>query len=126
VADPYLIDSTPVAIANGASLSAQVNIGGKTLVAISIPSNWVTAGLTFQHSPDGGVTWGELQTISSGALAAQAVPSITGGAQTEIAIDPTQWRGITCIKVRSGTVGSPVNQTASGGVSLTLLTRFIE
>lgn len=122
MADPYRIDSIPAAIAQGASLSGQVNIGGKTLVGIAIPAGWTTAGLTFQESGDGGTTFGELLDETD---TAKSVSSITGGAYTVIAVDPTKWRGINCIKVRSGTVGTPVNQSNTGGVTLTLLTRFI-
>jgi hypothetical protein len=120
MADPYRIDSIPAAIAAGASLSAQVNIGGKTLTAIAVPTNWTTASLSFQGSGDGGATFGELLDE---AAAAKSITSVSGGAYAVIAVDPTKWRGITCIKVRSGTAATPVNQ--ANGVTLQLLTRFV-
>lgn len=119
MADPYLIDSIPAAIGAGQSLSAQVNIGGKTLTAIAIPANWTTAGISFQVSGDGGTTFGEMLDETA---AAKSVGSVTGGAYTVIDVDPTKWRGITCIKVRSGTSAAPVNQT--NAVIVKLLTRF--
>jgi hypothetical protein len=122
MADPFVEDSIAVAIAHGASLSGQVDIGGKTLVGIVFPATWVTAGLSFQASADGGTTWGELLDTTATAI---NVASVTGGAEVFIAVDPTKWRGVRSIKVRSGTVGSPVAQTAAGGVTLTLLTRAI-
>jgi hypothetical protein len=120
MADPYLIDAIPAAIAAGQSLSAQINIGGKTLTAIAIPAAWTTAGLSFQASSDGGATFGELLDETA---TARNVSSVTGGVYTVIAVDPTKWRGITCIKVRSGTSAAPVAQ--ANAVTLTLLTRFI-
>ena len=87
MADPFLIDSIPVAIAAGQSLSAQINIGGKTLVAIAIPSNWTTASLSFQASGDGGTTFGELLDETA---TAKTISSVTGGAYTVIAVDPTK------------------------------------
>lgn len=121
MADPYLIDAIPAPIAAGQSLSAQINIGGKTLVGIAIPANWTSAGLSFQASGDGGATFGELLDETA---TAKSVGSVAGGTYTEIAFDPTKWRGITCIKVRSGTSASPVIQTNT--VSVKLLTRFAE
>lgn len=121
MADPYVIDAIPVPIPAGVSgLSGAVGLGGKTLVGIVIPVAWLTAGLSFQASGDGGQTWGELLDETA---TARAVSSITGGVYTVIAVDPTKWRGINEIKVRSGTSGTPVNQT--GAPTLLLLIRFV-
>jgi hypothetical protein len=121
MADPYLIDVIPVPIAAGVTgLSGVIGLGGKTLVGIILPVAWVTAGLSFQASGDGGVTFGELLDETA---TARSVSSVTGGVYTVIAVDPTKWRGINCIKVRSGTSGAPVNQT--GAPTLQLLVRFV-
>lgn len=120
MADPFVRDTVSAVIPAGASLSAQVNLGGKTLVGIVLPANWTTASLSFQASGDGGATFGELDDATAAAI---AVSSITGGAVVSVAVDPTKWRGINCIKVRSGTAGAPVNQTNT--VTLSLLTRFV-
>lgn len=121
MADPYLIDAIPVPIPAGATgLSAAVGIGGKTLVGIVIPAGWVTASLSFQASGDGGLTFGELLDETA---TAKSVSSIAGGVYTVIAVDPTKWRGINEIKVRSGTSGAAVNQT--GAPTLLLLVRFV-
>jgi hypothetical protein len=87
---------------------------------IVIPANWITASLSFQASPDGGATWGELLT-SAGA--AYAIGSVTGGAQERIAVDPTALLGVRSLKVRSGTPASPTNQVNT--VNVILLTRQI-
>jgi hypothetical protein len=121
MADPFVLNQVPAAIAQGTSLSPEVDIGGWSLVGIWVPSAWVTAGITFQASIDS-QNWAELEDQTATAI---SVSSITGGANTFIAFDPTKVRGVRAIKVRSGTAASPVNQTASGGVTLTLLTRFI-
>ena len=120
MADPFVLDAIPVAIGSGAAISAQINIGQKTPVAIAVPANWTTAALSFQASGDGGATFGELLDATATAV---SVSSITGGAYTVIQLDPTKWRGINCLKVRSGSSGAPVNQTNS--VTLQLLTRFV-
>src|SRR5579872_177087 len=121
MADPYLIDAISVAIPAGAGgLSGAVGLGGKTLVGIVFPAAWVTAGLSFQASGDGGQTFGELLDETA---TAKSVSSVTGGAYSVVAVDPTKWRGINEIKVRSGTSGAPVNQT--GSPTLQLLVRFV-
>jgi hypothetical protein len=117
------VDIQTATIATGQSLSTQVNIGNKSLVGLAIPSGWVAAagGITFQMSPDGGATWYE---VSTAAGLAYTIAYTAGGAAI-IAIDPTILRGISSCKIRSGTVGAPVVQTAAGGVILQLVTRLV-
>jgi hypothetical protein len=101
----------PVLIANGTSLSAEVDLGANVLVGIAMPAAWTAASLTFQVSPDGGVTWLELQSIS-------AVISYTVAAGQFIAVDPAALRGFNALKVRSGTSGTPVAQGADRTLTL--------
>lgn len=104
-------------IASGTALSAAVPLGAKQLVGIAMPAAWDAAALTFQVSADGGTTWLEM-TTSAGA----AVSFTVAGGQF-IAIDPAIWRGINMLKLRSGTSGAPVNQTADR--TLTLVTKSV-
>lgn len=99
----------------GAALSGEVDIGGNTLVGITMPAAWTTAAMTFSVSTDGGTTWCEM-TTSAGAEV-----SYTVAASQYIAVDPTLWRGVNAVKVRSGTLASAVNQVAQALV--TLITR---
>jgi hypothetical protein len=101
-------------IANGASLSPQINFGNRLLVGIQMPATWTAAGLTFQVSPDGGTTWLELYT------SAGAEQTFTVAASQFIAVDPTTWRGINCIKARSGPAGAPVNQSQNSTLTFIL------
>lgn len=114
------VDAVAVQIASGTSLSAEVDIGAKSLVGILVPSNWTTAGISLQVSPDGGTTWGELTTVAGTPY---AIGSVTGGAPAHtVAIDPTTLVGVQAIKVRSGTQASPVVQANT--VALQLVTRL--
>ncbi len=114
------IDNISASIAAGQSLSAQVDIGTKSLAGILIPSNWTTAGISLQVSPDGGATWGELTTVAGTPY---AIGSLTGGTLAYyVAVDPTTLRGAMSFKIRSGTQAAPVNQTNQ--VALTLITRL--
>ena len=104
-------------ITSGTALSPEVDLGASTLVGIVIPSGWTAAGLTFQASVDGGQTWVEHTTTAGAAT------SFTVAASQYIAVDPTLWRGVNAIKVRSGTLGSPVNQVST--VALTVIANYV-
>lgn len=105
------IDTIAVTITSGTSLSPQVNLGAKALHGIAMPAGWDAASLTFQASVDGGATW--LEMFSAGATVNYAV-----AAGQYIAFDPALWRAVNAIKVRSGTSGVPVNQTADRALGL--------
>jgi hypothetical protein len=115
------VDNIQTSILAGASLSAQTDIGTKSVVGIVLPSNWTAAaaGITFQVSIDGGLTWNELLTVSGAAYT--VAYTAAGGAY--IGLDPATLRGFPSLKVRSGTVGAPVNQT--NAVTLQLVTRLV-
>ncbi len=113
---PINIDRIPAVIANGASLSPEVDLGARTLVGIAMPAAWTAAALTFQVSVDGGATWLNMQTAS-------AELSYTAAAGQYIGVDPALWRGVNAIKVRSGTSGTPVNQGQQA--TLTLICRTV-
>jgi len=114
------IDNIAGQIAAGQSLSAQINIGTKSLVGLVLPGNWSAAagGISFQVSIDGGATWGELTTQAGAAYAI----GFTAAGAAYIAIDPATLRGIQSLKIRSGTAAAPVNQT--NAVTLQLVTRI--
>lgn len=103
-------------IAASASLSGQVDIGPGRLVGILVPAGWTAANVTFQASPDGGVTWGNLFSYLGTEFTVVAVAGQFN------AIDPTLLQGVVSLKVRSGTSGSPVTQT--GAVAVTLVTKL--
>ncbi len=116
------IDIIPVTIAAGQSLSAQVDIGTKSLVGIQIPSTWLAAPISLQASIDGGTTWGVVLTVAGGSTTPFQTASIANGTQVYVAIDPAILRGISSYKIQSGVPGTLVVQT--GGVTLQLITRL--
>jgi hypothetical protein len=108
-------------IAAGAALSAEIDIGPKSLVGLVLPANWTAAagGISFQVSVDGGTTWNELTVGTTGAAYSLA---FTAAGAAYLAVDPQLLRGVQAIKIRSGTAGAPVNQTNT--VVLNLVTRL--
>lgn len=115
------LQTVSAVIASGQSLSAAANLGKWSLVGIVMPSSWSAAALSFQASPDGGVTFYELYYLSG--LASTEYVITAPAASQWIQLDPAQWRGINVLKVRSGTAGTPVAQT--GGATLTLVCRGV-
>lgn len=114
------IDYIPAQIAINTALSAEVDIGSKSLVGLVLPAAWIAAagGISLQTSVDGGTTWNEVTTAAGAAYAI----AFTAAGSAYIAIDPTTLRGVVALKIRSGTAVAPVNQTAA--VTLTLVTRL--
>lgn len=101
----------PAVIAINGNISAEVDLGAQFLVGVYVPSGWTAATMTFQASPDG-TNFGELFTYAGSEL------SLAAAASLFIAVDPTQWKGIRALKVRSGTSASPVTQLAAVTVQL--------
>ena len=101
-------------IAQSASLSGAIAIGEKVAIGILMPAAWDAANLTFQASVDG-VNFSNVYDSSGNEL------TVTAAAGRYIELDPSVFVGINQIKLRSGTSGSPVNQTAAR--TLSILTR---
>lgn len=104
------VETKTATIENGGSLSGAVDLGGRKLVAIVMPSGWDAAGLTFQASPDG-VTYYNLYDGSS-----ERTVNVAASYYSALAIG--DWVGVRWLKVRSGTAGSAVNQTAERVLTL--------
>jgi hypothetical protein len=105
--------TTTATIANGASLSGAVDLGGATMVAIQMPANWTAANLTFQLSADG-VTYAELQDELGNTFTVTAAASL---AIASAALAAT-FLGARYLKVRSGTSGVPINQGAARDIKI--------
>ena len=112
------IEYLTATIASGQSLSASVSLGEKTLVGIVMPAGWDAADLTFQASADGS-TFGELNTSDQAAADAVAAVQVHSPAAGQfIGLDPARLKGVAIVKLRSGTSGTPVNQTATRALTL--------
>ncbi len=109
-------------IANGASLSSTggdasgaITVTGKALVGLQMPSAWTAANLTFSGSMDGGATYNDLYDEVG------TERSVVAAASRSITLDPAKFLGLTHIKVRSGTTGTPVNQGAARTIIYTTI-----
>lgn len=106
MAAPIALSVVAVSIPINLAITPEIDTGAERLVGILMPPAWDAAVITFQASPDGGATWGELVDKAGAAV------SLTVAAATFIYLDPTIFAGINALKLRSGTSGAPVNQTA--------------
>lgn len=95
-----------------ASLSDAVNLGGLRLFGIVMPASWTAAALTFQVSFDEGASWSNLYDASGSEV------SVTVAASRAITLDPVIFAAVPMLKVRSGTMAAPVNQTAAAALQL--------
>jgi hypothetical protein len=101
-----------VTIAASASLSGALDLGARTPVGIILPSGWTTASLTFQGSVDGS-TFFDLYNA-----AGVEVTVTNGQASRWYALDPSDFYGVRYLKIRSGSSGTPVNQTSQVTVTV--------
>ena len=104
--------SVTATINAGQSLSAAANVTG-VISAIATPPNWVNANMTFQISPDNGVTWFDLFDNFSREV---MVNVKAGTIVTVDATSPLSQKAF--IKIRSGSRDSPVIQPVTVGVQI--------
>ncbi len=103
-------------IADGQSLSGEVDLGGHALVGLVIPSGWQTAtSITFQVASATGGTFVNLYDDAGNEVTVTVAASRGVGCDA-VAGALAPWR---FIKVRSGTSGSAVAQ--AGGDTITLV-----
>ena len=107
-----------VVITSGTSLSAVADLsdGGMwEVVGIVMPDTWTAANLTFQSALD--VTYQNVYKEDGTEY------TVTAAASRNIGLDPVMFRHAAKLKIRSGTSGSAVNQTADRTVTLLLRSR---
>ena len=106
-------EAIPVTIASGQAFSTEFPVGGRHIVGIQMPAGWDAAGITFQAlvrttaAPEV-ITWGSVQD-EAGVESVIVTPI----ADEYVAITSTKLVGLGRARLRSGTSGTPVNQTAT-------------
>jgi hypothetical protein len=106
-----LVAGPNAVIALSGNLSGAIDLGDGGLVALQMPSGWDTGGLSFQASSDLGGTYADVYTSTS--LGVSTELTIGAAASEYIALNASVFAGMRYIKIRSGTTGSPVTQTAA-------------
>lgn len=100
-----------VTIAKGASLSTPLDLRGHGApLGVVFPAAWDAAELSFQVSLDGEY-WANLYELGS----EMTVPGTAGGAEP---LNPATFVAWRYLRLRSGTAGAPVAQTAARALVL--------
>ena len=100
-----IFETLNVTITSGAAVSDTANVRGRDVVGIVMPSGWDAAALTFRVSVDG-ANFADAYTTGGTEI------SYTVGAVRFIPVQGGTFSGMQGLALRSGTVGTPVNQTA--------------
>ena len=98
---------------NSAINAAAIDLGTGRLVGIQMPAAWTAADLTFQA----GFEAATLVDLFDGT-SDTTERKIEAGLGRFIALNPNDWAGVQFLKIRSGTVALPVNQTAARTIKL--------
>lgn len=115
---PHPLRTPAVLIPAGApGLSAIVNIGMAEIIGYTIGTHWQAADISLQASADGVTFYEVLKAADGSAYSTKAAATGYYLLATPLRIGPY-------IKIRSGTSGSPVNQT-DGDATVTLILRAL-
>ena len=90
-------------IANGASVSGEIDLGGSSMQMLLMPATWTAASITFQVFETTGGTARSAYDDSGSEIV------VTTAASRAVPV-PAELAGARFIRIRSGTVGTPVNQ----------------
>lgn len=94
-------------INSGTSITSDINTAGLMAMGVSIPSEWDAANLTVLVSSDLGATYQPMYDGNGNEY------TITAAANEYILLDPSVFGVIRYFQFRSGTAGTPINQTAN-------------
>jgi hypothetical protein len=109
-----------VSIASGTALAAApIDLSDYAIAGIIMPSAWDTAAITFQASATKDGTYSNLYDDGGTEVAITSANAVAGRAIVNKTI-LEQLAGLRWVKFRSGTAGSPVNQSATRSITVLL------
>ena len=113
--------ATPVSatIAINTAITDVIDLGDNRLHRIAMPSQWTTAALSFQVSSDG-VNFNDFFD-KNGEISLLATTVVA--ASRSILVDQAAFYGVRYLKIRSGTTGATVNQSAARALTLVTVPR---
>lgn len=122
MAQPVTRRAEPLAVVipSGASVTAAIDMRGRTLGAIDYPAAWTAANLTIQVSNDGGATWLDVHKSSVDYDGTSSEVVIPAAASRRVIVEPFLTWCLNTIRLRSGTSAAAVNQAAERTITLQL------
>ena len=96
-----------------AKLAEAIAVAEKVPCALLMPAAWTAADISFQASLDGGATWHDVYDMQGNNLVL-----VNPQVGTFYQLDPSQFAGLTVIRLQSGDPGAQVNQVAAAAVTL--------
>lgn len=106
------VDGLPIKIPSGASVSQGINMLGGDLTMVFTPAGWDTAALSPEGSIDG-TTWFTIDSSASNVpLVLSSAPPVAVAINVKFGTSGWPFLCPPQIRLRSGTLASPVNQTA--------------
>lgn len=113
--NPTLALSQPhdFVIANGESLTEDINLAGNVLVGIYIPVGFTGTTISFAISADG-VTWFNMYVADGTEALATVAPG------RYVTLDSNSFLGGRWLRVRSGPSAAPTNQSGDSTITLSL------
>lgn len=109
-------DAVSIEIASNGNITPALDLKAERLHTIIMPAAWDAGGITFQVSADN-TTWRDLYN-SAGEYALTVA-----AASRALAVDQTLFKAYRYVKIRSGTSGTPVTQTAARALQLLTVPR---
>ncbi|MDR3564784.1 MAG: hypothetical protein P4N59_25595 [Negativicutes bacterium] len=108
--------TSEIVIPSGQALSPGINIEGYELLAIQMPAAWDAANISFRAASTISGVYQDLYNDGGNEVAvAAAANRCIAVAAAAMSLAPLQF-----IQIRSGSAGTPVNQTASRTLTLIL------
>ncbi|MDR3591568.1 MAG: hypothetical protein P4N41_18080 [Negativicutes bacterium] len=103
-------------IAAGVAVSNEIDLEGYQMAGIEMPSDWDTANLTFQAASMSGGNYRDLYNDGGNeVLLVAAAGRFVSVSSAALSLAPLRF-----IKIRSGSTGTPVNQSAQRTLTLSL------
>lgn len=106
---------TSVTIANGASVSGEIDLSKTCLIGLVMPAAWTTAAVTIEVSVDGGATYTGLAYDDTGTQCNSIASPVAGSAY---ALSLSGLLPYGTARIRSGTTATPVNQGADRTIQI--------
>ena len=107
-------DVITATIANGASLSGEIDLAHHRIMLIQMPAAWTAANLTFQVATATGGTFQDL--YDDGGVEVNVTAAVSRAIGVDLNAGPLA--SARFIKIRSGTTGTPVTQAAARSIVL--------